>query len=361
MVIGGFLGAGKTTAIAELAKRLTDAGSTVGVVTNDQGRELVDTEFLSRYGFSVLEVTGGCFCCNFDELTSRLSEFGEAGGPDVVLAEPVGSCTDLVATIFRPLLRDFPDRYAPAPLTVLAEPKRTARYLRQVGRDLTTEVNFLFESQLTESDVIVLSKSDTLDSGSIDGLVSGLSAAFPGRMILPTSSETGEGFDRWLSLIATGAPELRSLSIDYGTYAEAEAALGWLNGSAVMTSDSAVSPDDIVETLLGDFRTRMQRHHAEVAHVKVYAMGTLDFARAGLTDAEGDIEFTKRASNASGEVSILVNARVQLDPQLLQEAVRAGIVHAAEELKCSTRDLRFDSFRPAPPSPTHRIRENERA
>jgi hypothetical protein len=128
-----------------------------------------------------------------------------------------------------------------------------------------------------------------------------------------------------------------------------------------MTSDSAVSPDDIVETLLGDFRTRMQRHHAEVAHVKVYAMGTLDFARAGLTDAEGDIEFTKRASNASGEVSILVNARVQLDPQLLQEAVRAGIVHAAEELKCSTRDLRFDSFRPAPPSPTHRIRENERA
>ena len=42
-MIGGFLGAGKTTSVAALAQHLTDAGRTVGLITNDQGRELVDT------------------------------------------------------------------------------------------------------------------------------------------------------------------------------------------------------------------------------------------------------------------------------------------------------------------------------
>jgi putative protein kinase ArgK-like GTPase of G3E family len=46
IVIGGFLGAGKTTAVGKLAKRLTDQGQRVGLITNDQGRNLVDTAIL---------------------------------------------------------------------------------------------------------------------------------------------------------------------------------------------------------------------------------------------------------------------------------------------------------------------------
>ena len=37
IMIGGFLGAGKTTAVAELAQRLSDEGKRVGLITNDQG------------------------------------------------------------------------------------------------------------------------------------------------------------------------------------------------------------------------------------------------------------------------------------------------------------------------------------
>ena len=42
-MIGGFLGAGKTTAVSALAQHLTAAGLRVGLITNDQGSELVDT------------------------------------------------------------------------------------------------------------------------------------------------------------------------------------------------------------------------------------------------------------------------------------------------------------------------------
>ena len=74
LVIGGFLGAGKTTLIAAAARALTAAGHTLGIVTNDQGGDLVDTQYLSALGFPVLEVTGGCFCCNFDEFVKKIRQ-----------------------------------------------------------------------------------------------------------------------------------------------------------------------------------------------------------------------------------------------------------------------------------------------
>ena len=43
------------------------------------------------------EVAGACFCCSFDELVATADRWDDA--PDVLLAEPVGSCTDLVATV----------------------------------------------------------------------------------------------------------------------------------------------------------------------------------------------------------------------------------------------------------------------
>ena len=42
IVIGGFLGAGKTTTIARLARAYLDEGLNVGIVTNDQAEDLVD-------------------------------------------------------------------------------------------------------------------------------------------------------------------------------------------------------------------------------------------------------------------------------------------------------------------------------
>ncbi len=61
VMIGGFLGAGKTTAIDQLARELTDRGLRVGLITNDQSSGLVDTALLRSHGFAVEEITGGCF------------------------------------------------------------------------------------------------------------------------------------------------------------------------------------------------------------------------------------------------------------------------------------------------------------
>ena len=71
-MIGGFLGAGKTTSVATLAEHLSATGRTVGLITNDQGRELVDTAMLRSKGFATEEIPGGCFCCRFNSLVLSL-------------------------------------------------------------------------------------------------------------------------------------------------------------------------------------------------------------------------------------------------------------------------------------------------
>ena len=61
---GGFLGSGKTTALASLAKRLIQRDMRVGFITNDQSENLVDTvigrQMLTELGVPVKEVVKGC-------------------------------------------------------------------------------------------------------------------------------------------------------------------------------------------------------------------------------------------------------------------------------------------------------------
>src|SRR3989442_981800 len=78
IMVGGFLGAGKTTAIARLARRLADQGLRVGLITNDQGSHLVDTAMLASRGFPVEEISGGCFCCRFNSLMDAAQKLSEA-------------------------------------------------------------------------------------------------------------------------------------------------------------------------------------------------------------------------------------------------------------------------------------------
>ena len=124
VMIGGFLGAGKTTTMARLARTYRTPGQRVGLVTNDQAQDLVDTTSLRAQGFSVEEVAGACFCCRFDDLVGRVGQLQEHERPDVILAEPVGSCTDLVATVVQPLRDLYGDRFqiAPFPGSLQAEP-----------------------------------------------------------------------------------------------------------------------------------------------------------------------------------------------------------------------------------------------
>src|SRR5258708_21291156 len=97
LMIGGFLGAGKTTAILKLARLLTGRGLRVGLITNDQSIGLVDTAVLQNGDFQVEEITGGCFFCRFNSLMGASGRLLPNFPPGVFFAGPGGTCAALIA------------------------------------------------------------------------------------------------------------------------------------------------------------------------------------------------------------------------------------------------------------------------
>ena len=77
--------------------------SSNGVITNDQGSELVDSGYINNGRIATGEILNGCFCCRFNEFEAELTKLMEEESPDFLFAEAVGSCADLVATIAKPL------------------------------------------------------------------------------------------------------------------------------------------------------------------------------------------------------------------------------------------------------------------
>lgn len=182
IMLGGFLGAGKTTAVAALAQQLMAQSLRVGLITNDQGSELVDTAMLRARGFATEEIPGGCFCCRFNSLVDAARCLDAASKPDVFIAEPVGSCTDLVATVTYPLRRLYGGQFVIAPLSVLVDPVRAERVLGLAeGKTFSEKVQYIYRKQLEEADLIVITKSELWPADRLQALRARLGRNFRTR------------------------------------------------------------------------------------------------------------------------------------------------------------------------------------
>src|SRR5438094_5520639 len=229
IMIGGFLGAGKTTSVARLAQHLTGQGLKVGLITNDQGSELVDTAMLRARGFATEEIPGGCFCCRFNSLVDAARKLTAATRPDVFIAEPVGSCTDLVATVTYPLRRIYRNNFSIAPLSVLVDPIRALRVFGlENGGKFSEKVLYIYRKQLEEADIIAVNKLDLLDATRQRALRDKLALEFPRAEIFEMSARQGDGLDAWFDRVtATEQIAREVMEVDYARYAEGEALLGW--------------------------------------------------------------------------------------------------------------------------------------
>src|SRR5512137_1226713 len=108
-IIGGYLGSGKTTLATAIARELRLHGKSTAIVTNDQGSVLVDTQFVKDAGFDVAEVLGGCFCSKFPEFVKNARTLVAMGRPDIILAEPIGTSTNVLSSVVAPLRNMYPE------------------------------------------------------------------------------------------------------------------------------------------------------------------------------------------------------------------------------------------------------------
>jgi len=353
VMLGGFLGAGKTTAMARLARQYMQRGKRVGLVTNDQAQDLVDTKSLRSQGFPVQEVAGACFCCKFDDLLSQVETLATNERPDVILAEPVGSCTDLVATVVQPLKDLYGDRFQVAPYAVLFKPSHGLRILRdERSAGFSPKAAYIFRKQLEEADAIAINRIDEMTPSAVDELAAIVKGHYPGTPILRVSAKSGQGFDTLTELLdQEGSFGGKILDIDYDTYAEGEAEMGWLNSSVHVSADKAFQLDELLSDIIARLHASLD---GEVAHLKVIGLGETSFGVANLVSSATPAELSLPSRGQEKAADVIVNARVAMDPELLENRMKAAV-----EAACTSRGLKADfrktqSLRPGRPTPTHR-------
>jgi hypothetical protein len=327
VVVGGFLGAGKTTLILAAARELAKRGLKSAIILNDQGDSLVDTQRARANGFDAGEVTGGCFCCRFSSLLES-AEALRAHSPDVIFAEPVGSCTDISATVLYPLRELHAADYRLAPFTVCVDPGRA----REINApDANPHFAFLFRNQLAEADLVCYTKSDLHAD------------APPSPNARYVSARTGQGVAEWLDEVLFGqvAAGAHTLDIDYDQYARAEAALAWLNLSATIECQPAISPAMLLGPLLDRIAEDLQ-----IVHLKATDQCDSGYLKAAVCGnrEEPQVEGSLDASPAARH-EILINLRAAGDP----EPVRAVVEEALARLPGRIVNRRVACFTPAPP------------
>ena len=359
ILVGGFLGAGKTTLLATATGRLTGLGKRVGLITNDQAANLVDTALLRERELPVQEVSGGCFCCKFDDLIGAMDHLVAEEQPDVLLGEPVGSCTDLSATVMQPIKALHSERYRLAPFSVLVDPDRVRSLLGLPGSTIPCDVFsenvlYIFRKQLEEADLIVLNKVDLLSSAERLEIESALRRQFPRSQVMSVSAREGTGVAAWLEFV-TGIqePGRTVTEVDYDVYADGEAALGWLNAAYRLHADSGSDWEAFCLRLMTAVRQELRTRSAGAAHIKLHLKAESSSLVANLTSSQGEPSVRGKIDASTGSARLLINARAHVDPEGLRSLVERSVEESASPIiQVVTEDLQC--FAPSRPRPTHR-------
>ena len=353
ILCGGFLGAGKTTLIWDVAQRLMAQGKRVGLITNDQAPELVDSQLLKQANLKVAEVAGSCFCCNFGGFVYAIRSLRNDVMADIILAEPVGSCADLTATIVRPLKKFHNTEVIVSPLTVLSDPVRLKSILYGGDGGLHEDAAYIYRKQLEESEVILITKTDLLSEEELAKLVHDTQTCFHHTKVMTASVMNGTGVREWFNEVANRQGEgTKILDIDYDKYAHGEAVLGWLNGTVALTGKNAYW-DTLLKDIMTGIAKAIKKEKLRVGHIKVIAENGKQYAVGNITGEASTLQL-RGTAGTSDNVKLIINARVETTPEHLDEIVRQVLVDAIDG-QYNDEILAWRYLQPGRPNPTHRM------
>ncbi len=199
IVIGGYLGAGKTTLVNHLLRAAVRRGIRIAVLVNDFGELSVDADLIERPqgadGASgaddadgdVLSLAGGCVCCSVGaDLVGGIERMARRG-PGLLLVETSG--VGLPAAVARTAALARGVRVAG---TVVVADAATLR--RQVNERYVGDT---VRQQLDEADLLIVGKTDLVDAAALAALQAWLddTGATAPRLFMP-EAEAEPALDR---------------------------------------------------------------------------------------------------------------------------------------------------------------------
>ncbi|MGB9939949.1 GTP-binding protein [Methanosarcina sp.] len=202
IVVGGFLGSGKTTTIINMGKYLAEKGKKVAIIVNEIGEIGIDGDVIKRFGFDTKEITSGCICCSLKVgLRATVTLLAKEYNPDILMIEPTGIA-------FPHIIRDeielmnLGEQVNVAPLVTLIDGSRF--------KHLMKEVKEFAMRQIIDAEILGINKIDLIEPIRLPILEASVQQLNPSaRVVMLSGKDTGEKFENFMRIVL---PDLEEVS-----------------------------------------------------------------------------------------------------------------------------------------------------
>ncbi|WP_407355945.1 GTP-binding protein [Methanolobus sp. WCC5] len=232
VIIGGFLGSGKTTTMVNMSKYLAMKGYIVALILNEVGEADAGVCHLKGYSVCTKEITNGCICCTLNvSMKTALTGIRDTYNPDFVIVEPSGLAFPWMVRENLELM-DLGDSMTIAPIVTLIDGVRF--------KDLMRGLRVYATRQIEDSEILAINKADVVDPVQLSLFKDSIGQLNPEATILTMSSgEKDEGFFELMDvLFPADLLEKTASSRVNGTAPSVR------TSSTVISNSFGVSPED---------------------------------------------------------------------------------------------------------------------
>lgn len=189
IILGGFLGSGKTSILIPLAKEMVenaggaDGSTKVAIIENEIGKVGVDTAFTEGSGLFTTELFNGCVCCTIaSSLMDSLCKLEEQMHPEFVILETTGLARpyDVAQQLW-----DLYDENMSITLITVVDAGRWLRISKVAGA--------LVDEQVDHANYVLMNKIDTADEATIAGVEESIKSKCDGKIYKLSTTTDPEG------------------------------------------------------------------------------------------------------------------------------------------------------------------------
>ncbi len=191
LILGGFLGTGKTSVLMPIARKIVEAEggadkTRVAIIENEIGQVGIDTAFTEGEGFTTTELFNGCVCCTLAaSLMDSLCQLEKDINPDWVILETTGLARphDIAETVKR-----YYDEQMTTVVCITVDVNRWSKIKRIAGELLTEQVQ--------NADYVFINKVDLADKETVAAVRSEVESLTEGKVYEISASADPEGTGR---------------------------------------------------------------------------------------------------------------------------------------------------------------------